>query len=342
MSYDDLNAEIERLREELELSNLEKEKLNDQREELINQFEEDFDKRRQEMDEANRLQLSQLQASQENQITTLSHQLDQMHRAFSGDPCGWREKQDKRTGKTVYINDETNESVKEIPMILEFALKVSNMEEASSSTDALKKASNKQKDAETAKRKMEVTVNETRAEIINLKSLLKNWSTASVEIYHEMKGFDEGMTAIHDKVMKHLPKLENNSVTVKYSNDHAKSTIGRVATKNSVISAMNYEVVSLKKENSRQEKEVDLLSTKVETLETKLDQEVEAVSAPLRLEIASSYALLMKEKAARTEDRIELADLWPPGWLMPSVLMKFRTMNVEDKKIKVSGVRIAF
>ena len=182
MSYDDLQAEVDRLRTELETANIEKEKLIDEREELINQYEEDFDKRRVELDEQNKAQMATLQASQENQITTLSHQLDQMHRAFSGDPCGWREKTDKRTNKMVYVNDETNETSKEKPMILEFAEKVNSIETSSSDKDVVAKAGKKAKDAETAKRKMEVVVNETRAEILNLQNLLKNWTTTSVEV----------------------------------------------------------------------------------------------------------------------------------------------------------------
>jgi hypothetical protein len=67
------------------------------------------------------------------------------------------------------------------------------------------------------------------------------------------------------------------------------------------------------------------LKEKVGQLEEQMEKEIEVLVAPLRLEVASAKADLMKEKAARTEDRIELADLWPPGWLMPSVLMKVRT-----------------
>jgi len=334
MSYEDLQAEVDRLRQELETSNIEKEKLIDEREELINQYEEDFDRRRAELEEQNKAQLESLQASQENQITTLTHQLDQMHRAFSGDPCGWREKTDKRTNKIVYVNDETNETSKEKPMILEFAEKVMSIESVTSDRDKILKAGNKARDAETAKRKMELVVNETRAEIINLKSLLKNWSTSSVEIFHEMNTFDGEMYKIYDKVMQKLPNLERNCVTAKESKEHVNNATSRIETKNNVISAQHFEITALKKENAQLQKEVEMLSNKVETLEQKMDLEVEAVSAPLRLEIASSYALLMKEKAARTEDRIELADLWPPGWLMPTVLMKYKTMNTEDKKIK--------
>lgn len=65
-----------------------------------------------------------------------------------------------------------------------------------------------------------------------------------------------------------------------------------------------------------------------------MDTEIEVMVAPLRLEVAQANANLMKEKAARTQDRIELADLWPPGWLMPSVLMKFKTMDVQEKAEK--------
>ena len=105
--------EIERLREELESANLEKERLHDEREEMVNQYEEEFDRRKQELLDENQAALNDVRESQAGQIETLSHQLDQMHRAFSGDPCGWKEKTDRKTGKKIFVNDETGEQEKE-------------------------------------------------------------------------------------------------------------------------------------------------------------------------------------------------------------------------------------
>ena len=47
-----------------------------------------------------------------------------------------------------------------------------------------------------------------------------------------------------------------------------------------------------------------------------------------------SYALLMQEKAAREADRQELADLWPDGWLMPTILKRYRSLTEEEKQAK--------
>eukprot|EP00520_Triparma_pacifica_P008736 CAMPEP_0118651064 /NCGR_PEP_ID=MMETSP0785-20121206/10589_1 /TAXON_ID=91992 /ORGANISM="Bolidomonas pacifica, Strain CCMP 1866" /LENGTH=2593 /DNA_ID=CAMNT_0006543497 /DNA_START=44 /DNA_END=7822 /DNA_ORIENTATION=+ len=334
MSYDELQVEIDRLREEVEASNLEKEKLIDEREELVNQYEEEFDRRKQELEDKSQKALDDLRASQENQIETLSSRLDQMTRAFSGDPCGWHEKKDRKSGKVIFVNDETGETEKEKPMILEFAEKVMNIDQGDADKNALHKATSKARDAETAKRKMEVTVNETRAEIMNLKSLLKNWTTASVEIFHEINSFDSAMNTVYDNVMNRLPDFQqyNNKVEQhKIKADHAAE---RIETKNDVISKQHFKITALNRKVDSLTKENTSLKEKVEQLEEQMEKEIEVLVAPLRLEVASAKADLMKEKAARTEDRIELADLWPPGWLMPSVLVKFKTLDIDQKAAK--------
>ena len=334
MSYDDLQDEINRLRASLEEANTAREKLSDEREELINHYEEDFDTRRRELEEKGAKDLEDLKASQENTINTMSGQLDQMHRAFSGDTCGWAEKKDKRTGKTVFKNSETGEESTDQPMIMEFAVRVQNIDAGQTDKNAMQKAKNKALDAETAKRKMEVTVNETKSEIINLKSLLKNWTNASVEIFHELNTFDTGMGKVHDNVMARLPDMPAHSNKVDTFKEQAINGAARVKVKNKVIGAMNFEIVSLKKKNEALTKANDIANGKVSRLEEAMEKEIEELVAPLRVDVANFKADLQREKAARTEDRVELADLWPPGWLMPSVLMKYRTMNVDMKAEK--------
>ena len=128
----------------------------------------------------------------------------------------------------MFVNDETGETSKDKPMILEFAEKVMNIDQGDSDKNALHKATSKARDAETAKRKMEVTVNETRAEIMNLKALLKHWTTASVEIFHEMQTFDGAMNTIYDNVMNRLPDFQqyNNKIEQHKSKaDHAAERI---------------------------------------------------------------------------------------------------------------------
>ncbi|GMI08806.1 hypothetical protein TrVE_jg6426 [Triparma verrucosa] len=334
MSYDELQVEIERLREELESANLEKERLHDEREEMVNQYEEEFDKRKQELLDENQVALSDLKASQDGQIQTLSHQLDQMYRAFQGDACGWSEKTDRRTNKTQFVNAETGETSKEKPQILEFAEKVMSLDQKDGDKNALHKATNKAREAETAKRKMEVTVNETRAEIMNQKSLLKNWTNASVEIFHEMNAFDVGMEQVHNAVMQKLPHMTHHVNVVTVSKERAEKATERVRDKNECINAQHFKITALERKVASLTTENEKLKDKVEKLEEQMDTEIEVMVAPLRLQVAQANANLMKEKAARTQDRIELADLWPPGWLMPSVLMKFKTMDVREKAEK--------
>ena len=219
-------------------------------------------------------------------------------------------------------------------MILEFAQKVQNIDKSDADKNALHKATSKARDAETAKRKMEVTVNETRAEMMNIKSLLKNWTAASAEIFHEMNAFDTAMTAVHDDVMARLPDLGRQSNVVANSKIKADEAKSRIETKNEVIRSQHFKITNLKRKVESLTKENEEQKEKIGELEEQMDKAIEEIVGPLRLEVATANANLMKEKAIRTEDRIELADLWPPGWLMPSVLMKFKTLDPAQKAAK--------
>ncbi|GMI11415.1 hypothetical protein TrLO_g5165 [Triparma laevis f. longispina] len=181
---------------------------------------------------------------------------------------------------------------------------------------------------------MEVTVNETRAEMMNLKSLLKNWTTASVEIFHEMNTFDVGMEKVYNDVMQKLPHMTHHNNVVTVSKEKASKATERVKEKNDCINAQHFKITALERKVNTLSTENEKFKDKIEKLEEQMDTEIEVMVAPLRLEVGQANANLMKEKAARTQDRIELADLWPPGWLMPSVLMKFKTMDVQEKAEK--------
>lgn len=92
-----------------------------------------------------------------------------------------------------------------------------------------------------------------------------------------------------------------------------------------------------------------------------IEERVDEVRLPLENELAAAYAGHQEEKALRESDRRYtrrksarvagkherclcrnapkslrlldrcLADLWPEGWLMPSMLRRFRTMNANER-----------
>jgi hypothetical protein len=181
---------------------------------------------------------------------------------------------------------------------------------------------------------MEVAVNETKAEVMNLKALLKNWTTASVEIFHELNTFDESMAGFHDNIIARLPDMQKHSNVAAVSSEKAVDAAARIRTKNQVIGAMNFKNKQLEKKNAQLTADLEAANARVEKLEVEMESQIGELIKPLRLDVANAKADLMAEKAARTEDRIELADLWPPGWLMPSVLMKYKTMDVTQKAEK--------
>ncbi|CAN0413379.1 unnamed protein product, partial [Pylaiella littoralis] len=80
--------------------------------------------------------------------------------------------------------------------------------------------------------------------------------------------------------------------------------------------------------------EVDQTRDRANKLEERFTQAVEErvdeVKLPLEDELAAAYAGHQEEKALRESDRRYLANLWPEGWLIPSILRRFRTMTPEE------------
>jgi len=51
----------------------------------------------------------------------------------------------------------------------------------------------------------------------------------------------------------------------------------------------------------------------------------------MREKVTRTMAMVMREKAQRAQERRELADLWPVGHLMPTILMRFRDVKPEER-----------
>jgi hypothetical protein len=80
-------------------------------------------------------------------------------------------------------------------------------------------------------------------------------------------------------------------------------------------------------------------TAKVERLSEGIEGEVERMVRPMRDKISEFMVLVMKEKAARAQERRELADLWPTNCMMPTVLMRHRSLSEEERQRRIDRTK---
>lgn len=87
--------------------------------------------------------------------------------------------------------------------------------------------------------------------------------------------------------------------------------ISKLLFNNKTISKLNLEL-----NESRQ---------KLIVLENEMEDQISTAIAPMKVELANANVQLMKEKAQRIDDRIHLANLWPIGWMIPTILSRYKS-----------------
>ena len=186
-----MREEINRLKDDLEKARTERDRLFDQQEEILNQYEDDFESRKLAMEQKLQKQAKEIRAPLEALVQKLRNELSNMHRASTGDTCGWREHitiDEKGTKTITYVNDETGQRKKDIPDIYDFALRSKHMEQAQADREGLLKARIKLKESETIRRKMDVKTNELRAEVASLKRRVNSWENVSGTMRSSIQG----------------------------------------------------------------------------------------------------------------------------------------------------------
>eukprot|EP00618_Florenciella_parvula_P006968 CAMPEP_0119497520 /NCGR_PEP_ID=MMETSP1344-20130328/20535_1 /TAXON_ID=236787 /ORGANISM="Florenciella parvula, Strain CCMP2471" /LENGTH=489 /DNA_ID=CAMNT_0007533315 /DNA_START=14 /DNA_END=1480 /DNA_ORIENTATION=- len=329
----ELEDELESTRAELETLQADYDKLVDERDTTMSRLEAEFDTKRAEIEDKSKRALDELQAESDSQLEHLTVQLDQMRRAVTGDACGWEEKTDEN-GAPYFENSETGEKAFEKPEILAFAQTIGAVEDGANDKASLQKAQKKQREADTKKREAEVKLNEARSETQNLRGLVKGWKESAEVIFDSANVFNTAMDEINAKLKARSELVSDKTEIVVRAVPNLNKTTEKVVELKANLRAREQEVKRQNKQINKLTKELEKAREELAALRDAMNEQLEKICAPLREEVSTSYALLMQEKAAREADRQELADLWPDGWLMPTILKRYRSLTEEEKLAK--------
>jgi len=329
----ELEEELEQVRSELEELQVKYDAGLDEQDQKIAEMEDEFDQRAAKLAKEAKDELEEVQADCEQKVDDITAQLDRLRRAMTGDSCGWAEKKDK-SGDVVYENSETGDLAYEKPEVLVFAETVRKVDGAADDKAALAKLEAKAKDADSKKREADVKYNESRAETINLRGLNKGWKESAEVVYYCLTAFDEQISSTAAKLSARADYLDEKTESVTIARRGVEGSTEKLRETQDVLEQREQELRRLNRVVDRLSSAVARAEAEAEALRESVAVQIERVAAPLRDELASAYTLLMAEKAAREQDRSHLADLWPPGWLMPSMLQKYRTLSAEERAVK--------
>ena len=272
-------------------------------------------------------------------LDAMTNELDIMRSAFSGDSGGWVQKKTK-TGREYYENMDTGETREEIPESLYVAQAMQKADEADDYLAEIKKLKEKNKAVEFAKRECETTLNKTMTELNALKKVEKGWRDTSKAISKSMSTVAESLDEQAEQILegmgqmlKDSDKLRGHTPGIQRVGSILDRKSARIADLDSKNRAMVNQVRAL-------QSELDDANAKVKKLSGGIEEEVERLVSPMRTKVADSIVTVMREKAARSQERRQMADLWPPGHLMPTLLLTHRALDEKEIAIRAKRSQI--
>lgn len=201
----------------------------------------------------------------------------------------------------------------------------------------------KNKTLELKKKESDLALNKIKTELNSLRSLDKLWKDAAKAVYLNVQDvkqvYDTQIDQLLDgwkAVVKTSERIQKRSANLKQVQEVIQKLQQKIIAQDETITSLNNRVRVLTTELEDKTKKVERLSHGIE-------EEVERLCQPMRDKIAESMVLIMKEKAARAQERREIADLWPTDRTMPTILMKYRSLTNEERerRLKLSKDRDA-
>lgn len=330
MAEADLLDEIDDLKEKIEILNSQLDALKDERDAQVSELEDKVESIREQTEKEWKQKVKVVERESRDKVESIMKELDLMRQAFTGDCGAWVEKQTK-SGQVYYENTETGEVRDEEPEVMFIARGMKKIELVEELQVSLADLQKKHKDLEGKKRECDLVITKMKTEMNSLKTIDKLWKESAKAVYSGLTNVKSQFDAQIDQIMGglsgiqkggkrmtlYLPTLDTIRILV-------SSYQQRIATQEGEIMSLNGKIRNLTADLADKNKKVEVLSKG-------LDEEVERLTRPMRDKISECMVMVMKEKAARAQERRELADLWPPDHLLPTTLMRYRALTEKER-----------
>ena len=189
------------------------------------------------------------------------------------------------------------------------------------------------KDSELKRREAELNINKVKSELNSLRNMDKLWKNASKSVHQSLTTTQALFDSQMDQIIGGLTNFEKAGKRMKVTIPVMSTIKNEIAQLQKRIKSQETENMSLNSKIRSLTNELEESQKKVARLSSGIEEEVERLCRPIRDRFSESILLIMKEKAARAQERRELADLWPSTHLLPSILMKYRSLS-EDERLR--------
>jgi hypothetical protein len=336
---EELEMEMDTLRELNDELQRDLDVMTEERDGLISGIEQKAELTRMALENEWRDRILHVEEECKEKLDAMTAELDVMRGAFSGDSGGWVLKKTK-TGREYYENMDTGETREDMPESLYVAQAMQKADEADDYLAEIKKLKEKNKAIEMTKRELETSLNKTITELNALKKVEKGWRDMSKTLSKSLSAvtlsLDEQAEQIvggMERMMKDSDRLKGHVPGIQRVGSILDRKSARIADLDSQCRAMTNKVRGL-------QSELDDANAKVKRLSGGIEEEVERLVQPMRTKVADSIVMVMKEKAARSQERRQMADLWPPGHLMPTLLLTHRALDEKEIFLRANRSQI--
>lgn len=324
---DDLKEEVDNLQTELQATR-------DERDRQIDDMRGQLEKIKAQTEAEWKKKLKEADREARERAAVMNLELDMMRQAFSGDTGGWTKVETPT--QEYYQNTETGEVREDEPEVLFVARSMKKCQEAEELIVETQQLRQTKIENEAKIKELTLQVNKTKTELNSLKQMDKSWKEATKVIHATMMGSKAMLDAQMDQILLGLSavsktgkRVHSTVPLVDLCREQYEQLKSRVLKQEDEIIKANAQIRGLTSELAEKTARVDRLSAG-------LDEEVERLAKPMRDKMAESMVLVMKEKAARAQERREIADIWPDNLMLPTVLMQYRTLDAGERARRVA------
>ena len=338
MSAEDMEEEIENLRDQLEFTNKELDTIRDEKDRVISDLEFKVSSTRTQVEAEFRGRMKAVDKEHKKKLSSLNAELDRLRLAFTGDPGGWIEVA-KKNGDIYYENKETGETVDTEPENLYIAKAMQRVEEADRLAVELNDVKVKFKATDMKKKEFELSINKLKTEMNSLKTMEKGWKDAAHSIYRNINIVFKQVDSHYDQISSGLKGFERSQVRMKTNIPRLSTITASISKMQARVAAQEKEIKELSGKNRTLQEHLIDKTSKVEKLSAGIEEEIERLCKPMRERMADCMVQVMKAKIGRAQDRREIADLWPAGHFMPTLLMKSRTLSENERAHRIDRIK---
>eukprot|EP00981_Chlorochromonas_danica_P002320 scaffold446_cov183-Ochromonas_danica.AAC.19 len=194
----------------------------------------------------------------------------------------------------------------------------------------------KYKQLELKKKESELSLNKIKTEINALRSVDKQWKDGAKSTFLNVLDVQHFFAAQCEQIMSSLAVITKTSERIQLKASFLKKVKAVIAQLQAKVAMQEETIGNLQAQIKVLTVELEDKTKKVERLSEGIEEEVERLVKPMREKLADTIVTLMKEKAARAQERRDLAALWPDDHLMPTLLMKSRALSAEEKEKRLT------